>query len=128
MSRYLLVTCFAVLLVLSAGRVLALEVVEVILTTAIVDREPVDRVEVFPSQGGQLYCFTRITGADEPTVVYHLWYYGEQLMYSIALPVNSSDWRTWSAKSLQEDKPGEWRVVIQDEDGNLLQQIIFELR
>jgi len=128
MSRYLLVTCFAVLMVLSAGRVLALEVVEVVLTTAIVDREPVDRVEVFPSQGGLLYCFTQITGADEPTVVYHLWYYGEQLMSSIALPVNSSDWRTWSAKSLQEDKPGEWRVVIQDEDGNLLQQIIFELR
>lgn len=128
MSRYLLVASFILLSIFSAVRVSALEVVEVVLTTAVVEREPVDRVEAFPRQGGRLYCFTRVAGANEPTEVYHLWYRGEQLMSRVALPVNSPDWRTWSVKRLHEDEPGEWRVEIEDAGGDFLQQIIFELR
>jgi hypothetical protein len=75
-----------------------------------------------------LYCFTRVVGADEPTTLYHVWYRGEQMTSRVGLPVNSSDWRTWSAKRFQEDLPGEWRVEIQTEDGDILQQIVFQLR
>lgn len=127
MSKYLLVAGFVLMSILSASRVAALEVAEVVLTTAVVEREPVDQVEAFPRQGGRLYCFSRIAGASEPTTVYHLWYRGEQLMSRVVLPVNSPDWRTWSVKRLHEDEPGEWRVEIQDAAGNFLQQIIFEL-
>jgi hypothetical protein len=110
-----------------AGAAMALEVSDAVITTAIVEREPVDSVDVFPVQNGKLYCFTRITGADEPTYVYHLWYREGQLMSRVELAVNTSSWRTWSAKNLLEDWPGKWRVEIQDVAGKVLQTLEFQL-
>ena len=126
MSRYLL--SLILIMTLSAGNALAIEVYDIIMTTAVIDREPVDNVEVFPRQSGKLFCFTRITGADEPTVVHHVWYHDEQLISRVVLPVNSPDWRTWSARQLLEDLPGAWRVEIQAVDGSLLQKVNFQLR
>lgn len=114
--------------VLWAGHALALEVVEAVITTAVVDREPVDEVEVFPVQCEKLYCFTRVTGAGEPTNVYHLWYYGEQLMSRVKLTVQSPDWRTWSAKGFLASWPGAWRIEIQNASGMVLMQVNFQLR
>ena len=128
MSRYLILIIMVLALVLSAGQVLALEVVDAVITTAVIDREPVDNVEVFPLQNGQLYCFSRIAGADEPTVVYHVWYRGERMVSRVELPVNSSNWRTWSAKRFLEGWSGEWHVEIQDVDGNILRKVEFQLR
>jgi hypothetical protein len=127
MSRCLLL-CLILIMNLFASNALAIEVSDILVTTAVIDREPVDNVEVFPRQSGKVFCFTRITGADEPTVVHHVWYRGEQLMSRTVLPVNSPDWRTWSARQLLEDLPGAWRVEIQDVDGNVLQEVNFQLR
>ena len=126
MFRYLFLSIF-LLMNLSAGNVLAIEVHDILITTAIIDREPVDSVEVFPRKSGKLFCFTRITGVDEPTVVRHVWYREEQLMSRTVLPVNSPDWRTWSSRQLLEDLPGAWRIEIQDVDGNVLREINFQL-
>ena len=127
MCRYLLLGLVLVMN-LSVGNALAIEVSDILITTEVIGREPVDDVEVFPRKGGKLFCFTRITGADEPTVVHHVWYRDEELISRVVLPVNSSDWRTWSARQLLEDLPGAWRVEIQDVDGNLLQKVNFQLR
>jgi hypothetical protein len=128
MLRSLVVASIIMSTLLSAGHALALEVGEAVITTAVVDREPVDEVDVFPRQGGTLYCFTRITGADVPTTVYHLWYHGEQIMSRVELPVNSPDWRTWSAKGFLDTWQGKWRVEIQDADGKVLRHVNFQLR
>lgn len=128
MVRNLLVSGALLMSLTFAGQALALEVIEAVITTAIIQREPVDEVEVFPIQTGKLYCFTRITGAAEATVVYHLWYRGGQLMSRVELPVNSPDWRTWSAKRFLEDEPGQWRIEIQDASGTVMRQVEFELR
>ncbi len=128
MLRYLAVMGVLLGIVLSSVPVMAIEVVDVVITTAIIDREPTDRVEVFPVQNGELYCFTRIIGANQSTVVYHAWYRDEQLMSRVELPVNSPHWRTWSAKRFLEDWSGEWRVEIQDVDGNVLREVGFQLR
>ena len=127
MSRYLLLGLI-LMMNLSAGNALAIEVSDILITTAVIDREPVDNVEVFPRKSGKLFCFTRITGADEPTVVHHVWYRDEELISRVVLPVNSPDWRTWSARQLFEDLPGAWRVEIQEDDGNILQKVNFQLR
>ncbi len=128
MSRSLLLIGLVLLLAWPVDQVLAIEVVDAVITTAIIDRQPVDKVEAFPIRNGKLYCFTRITGVDEPTVVYHVWFLDKQLMSRVELPVNSSDWRTWSAKTFLAEWPGEWRVEIQDIDGNLLKEVNFQLR
>lgn len=128
MSRNLALIGMLLVTALSARAACAIEVADAVITTAIVDREPVDQVEAFPLQNGLLYCFTRIIGADQPTVVYHAWFRGQQMMSRVELPVNSPDWRTWSVKRFLEDRPGEWHVEIQDVDGNVLQKIGFLLR
>ena len=129
MSRYLFrLSLAAMLFLLTAASVWSLEITEAVITTAVVDREPVDRVEVFPIQNGTLYCFTRVKGAEEPAFVYHLWFRDEELMSRVELPVNSPDWRTWSAKTFLRDWSGEWRVEIQDTNGFLLQTVKFQLR
>ena len=125
MLRYLVVSGGLLLMLLSATPGLAVEAVDAVITTAIVDREPVDSVEAFPIQNGKLYCFTRIIGAEDSTVVYHACYRDEQLMSRVELPVNSPDWRTWSAKRFLEDWPGKWHVEIQDANGNRLQKVDF---
>ena len=127
MLRFLFVASLFLAVMSSAG-VFAMEVEDVVITTAVVQREPVDQVEVFPRQNGTLYCFTRVVGSESQTFVYHLWYRGDELMSRVQLPVNSSNWRTWSAKQLLEDWPGQWRVEIQDDQGNNLGQVRFELR
>jgi hypothetical protein len=115
-------------MLLAAVNTYAIEVDDAVVTTAVVDREPIDYVEVFPRQNGTLYCFTRVVGAEGETVVYHLWYYGEELMSRVELPVKSPSWRTWSAKDLLEESPGAWHVEILDAKGNLLEELGFELR
>lgn len=128
MTRYLLLLSVTLTLILTGNPAWSLEIVDAVITTAVIDREPVDKVEVFPIQNGTLYCFTRVTGALAETAVYHLWYRDNQLLSRVQLPVNSPDWRTWSAKSFLPEWQGEWRVEIQDMNGNLLQTVKFQLR
>jgi len=126
--RYLAVMGSLLWMAVSATTVWSIEVVDAVITTEVVDRNPVDQVKAFPIQNGKLYCFTRIIGAESATEVHHVWYRGKQLMSRMKLPVNSTDWRTWSAKRFLEDWSGEWHVEIQDVDGNVLQSVDFQLR
>lgn len=128
MVRFLVLMCVLFGVLCSAGTACAVEIADAVITTAIVEREPVDEVVAFPVQNGKLFCFSRIVGAEEPTVIYHLWYREDQLMSRVELPVKSSSWRTWSAKNLLEDWPGDWRVEIQDASGALLKTLSFQLR
>lgn len=127
MVRWVLVVSIVLLSNVFAVQAGAIEATEAVLTTAVVDRKPVDNVEVFPVQGGRLYCFTRIIGATEPTSVVHLWYHGAKLVSRVELPVNSPDWRTWSAKSFQDSETGEWHVEVRDTLGQILRQLNFRL-
>jgi hypothetical protein len=126
LRHLLLLSVFCLLPVFASGH--ALQIQDAVLTTAVVDREPIDHVEAAPRQNGILYCYTRVLGAEDETMIYHLWYYGEELMSRVELPVKSASWRTWSAKQLLEDWSGACRVEIQDADGRLLKELSFEVR
>jgi len=47
--------------------VLAAEITEALLTTAVIDREPIDILEVLPRESGTISCFTRVVGAQGET-------------------------------------------------------------
>ncbi len=128
MLRYLVVLGVLLWMTVSATTVWSIEVVDAVITTAVIDRSPVDQVKAFPIQNGKLFCFTRIIGAEDSTEVYHVWYRGTQLMSRIKLPVDSPDWRTWSAKRFLDDWSGEWHVEIQDANGSVLRKVDFQLR
>jgi hypothetical protein len=115
------------LLVATCAGAWGIEVREGVMTTAVENRTPVDEVEVFPAADGQLYCFTQVVGAAQPTEVIHFWYRGDELMSRVVLPVKSADWRTWSTKKFLMEWQGEWRVEIQDTQGKVLKTLAFKL-
>ena len=104
-----------------------LKVEEGVITTRIVERSPADSVQTYPVAVGKVYCFTHITGAEGDTNVTHVWYLGKKEISRVTLPVRSSDWRTWSVKTILPQWTGNWRVEVLDADGNLLQTIPFTL-
>jgi len=91
----------------------------------VVDRTPMGKGDVFSPDVPELYCFTRIVGAQVDTEVTHNWYFKGNLMSSVVLPVGSASWRTWSKKRMSSELTGEWMVEILSKEGLPLETIIF---
>jgi hypothetical protein len=104
-----------------------LQVEDAAVCTDVVDRQPVDSAVSFPASVGRLYCYTRIIGAQEPTQVVHVWYFGDVERARVTLSVNGSNWRTYSSKVIQANEIGSWRVEVLDADGNNLETVQFDV-
>ena len=105
----------------------SLEVAVAAICQDVVDREPVDAGVSFSASVGTLYCFTKITGAQEPTKVTHIWYFGASERAKVELDITSSSWRTWSSKIIQAHEIGSWRVDVLDAAGTVLKELQFEI-
>ena len=104
-----------------------LQVADAAITTAIENQMPVDRIETFPADYGKLFCFTRIIGAEKDTQITHVWYFQNDELARVALPVRSADWRTYSSKRFLPQWAGDWRVVVLDDQQNEIASIPFRL-
>ena len=104
----------------------ALVVEEIDICTAVEDRQPSGVGTVFPVDLDKLYCFTKISGAEGPTFVYHVWYFGNNEIARVKLPVNAKSWRTWSSKMLNMGL-GNGHVEIVSESGDILGKAVFEI-
>lgn len=104
-----------------------IRVADAVITTAIEKQMPVDKVEVFSADFGKLFCFTRIVGAERDTKVTHVWYYRDDELARVELPVGSADWRTYSSKRFLPQWAGQWRVAVLAEDGRELATVPFVL-
>ena len=105
----------------------ALRVAKITLTTGVKDRQPIDSAIVFPDSVGRVYCWTLIQGIKEPTVIKHIWYYGEKRVAEVSLEVKPPRYRTWSYKTILPQWKGDWRVWIVDSQGNLLGTASFKI-
>jgi hypothetical protein len=76
---------------------------------------------------GKLYCFTKITGAQSPTHVTHVWSFDGTERARVELAVNAASWRTFSSKIIQAHELGAWRVEILDPEGSVLKTLEFEV-
>lgn len=91
------------------------------------ERAPVDVDSTFTADVGQLCCFTKITGAENPTTIKHVWYFGDTERANVELSVGSISWRTHSSKVIMVHEVGAWRVEILDSEGTVLKTIRFEI-
>ena len=119
---------FSIMLLPATVLASTVSVGEAAIGTAVEDRVLVGQGFQFDSAVGRLYAFTRIVGAPSETQVSHRWYYGEQLMAEVSLPVRGANWRTWSTKSVMPQWVGNWRVDVVAEDGSVLDSLNFSLQ
>lgn len=103
----------------------AIQIEDAVVCQDVVDRAPVGSGEVMAKESERVYCFTRVVGAVGDTQITHNWYYKGALKASVVLNVRSSNWRTWSSKTMKPEWVGEWMVEILSEDGTPLESIIF---
>jgi len=101
--------------------------VETRLGTGVEERELIGEASSFPLSVGKVYCWTCVKGADEPTEITHVWYYGVEKMAEVVLPVKYPRHRTWSCKTILPEWKGQWSVEILDEAGNKLDSIAWEI-
>ncbi len=106
----------------------AVQLAEAVVCQDVVDRAPVGSGDVFAKEIPKVYCFTRVVGAAEGTQLTHNWYYQGSLKASVKLNVRSSNYRTWSSKTMMPEWAGEWMVEILSADGKPLESIIFFLK
>jgi len=126
MKKSLLIACLFILCV-SYATAAELTVADGAITSAIENQMPVDRIESYRADYGKLFCFTRIVGAQEATEVTHVWFYQNDEMARVTLPVRSSDWRTYSSKRFLPQWAGEWKVVVLDADQAVIATLPFRL-
>jgi hypothetical protein len=105
----------------------ALVLEEIQICTAVEDRKPLGVGTVFPDDLDKIYCFTKIGGAERTTYVHHVWYFGDDEVARVKLPVKSNPWRTWSSKKLYKGL-SKGHVEIVSESGDMLGKAEFEIQ
>ena len=88
----------------------------------------IDPASEFDADVQQVVCYTRITGAQESTVVTHAWYYEGKTKAKVELAVGSASWRTYSTKQIQPTWTGQWEVKVLDESGAVLASASFTVQ
>lgn len=102
-----------------------IQIKDAVVCQDVVDRSPVGSGDVFSKDIEKIYCFARVAGMQGQGSITHNWYYKGTLKASVKLPVRSSNWRTWSSKTMTPEWAGEWMVEILSDQGTPLQSIIF---
>ena len=105
-----------------------LAVAEAAVATGVMDRQPQGAAETFAPTVGELYCWTKITGAADSTRIEHVWYHGDEEAARIAVTVNGPTWRTWTRKTIPAEWTGAWRVDVVGPDGTVLESVSFTVQ
>lgn len=121
--------CFLLLIVVLAGTLQAQEIKvnQFDFATSVENRSPMGVDTSFTADVGTVFCFTQITDAPDTSQISHVWYYKDEEKARIDLDVKAGDWRTWSSKSILNNWSGPWRVIIEDDNGNVLAAKTFTI-
>ncbi len=106
----------------------AVQIEDAVVCQDVVDRAPVGSSDMFVRETSKVYCFCRVVGAEPGSKITHNWYYNGSLKASVKLNVGSSNFRTWSSKTLYPEWQGEWMVEILSDDGKPLESIVFMIK
>jgi len=112
----------------AAEAVSTVQVEDAVVCQDILDRAPVGSSDMFVRETSKVFCFCRVVGAEPGSKITHNWYYNGSLKASVKLNVGSSNFRTWSSKTLYPELQGEWMVEILSDDGKPLESIVFVIK
>jgi hypothetical protein len=88
-------------------------------TSAIQDREPVDKLSNLLNDVNRVYFFSEIKDAADQKIT-HRWEHDGKVMSETSFDVGGNRWRVFSSKTLDPSWTGQWKVSVVDEAGNTL--------
>ena len=105
-------------------------VVRALLTSAVRDREPVDRlppsIRVSDGSVDRIVFFSEVRDLAGQTLS-HRWEYQGETMADVSFVIGPGSWRVHSSKRVTPAMTGAWRVVVVDEVGAELASVPFVL-
>ncbi len=105
-----------------------IKVKNIAICTSIENRQPMGTDSLFNADVEKLYCFTELTSQTDTSEISHVWLYQSKEMAKINLKMKAKTWRTWSAKTILPVWKGNWRVEIQDANGNVISSLSFRVK
>jgi len=88
-------------------------------TSAIQDREPVDKVTKLLNDKTSIYYFSEIKDAPNQKVT-HRWEHDGKVVHEMSFDIGGERWRVYSNKTLDPNQTGEWKVTVVDANGGTL--------
>ena len=110
-----------------AQETVSIKIESAVVCENIVDREPEGTNTSFSVTVGKLFFFTKITSAENPIEITHVWFFGDTERARVTLPVKANTWRTYSSKVLQAHEIGVWHIDVLDPEGEVLETVQFEV-
>jgi len=94
-------------------------VVRSIFTTAVQDREPVDKLNNSKSDAEHIYFFTELRDMSGQTAI-HRWEHNGKVAAEVKFDVRGPRWRVWSSKTFSPSQEGEWKVSVLNGAGEVI--------
>ena len=88
-------------------------------TTAVENREPVDKLTSLLNDKKQVYFFSEIKDAANSHVT-HRWEYQNKTVHELGFDVGGDRWRVYSSVNVQPEQTGDWKVTVLDQNGAVL--------
>jgi len=103
--------------------------IEVAACSSIKNRIPQGIGNTFEWSTDRIYIWNHIKCESPPSSIRHIYYFKGEMVTDVLLKVRSSQWRTWSFKTLSNARYiGQWRVDVTSVDGKILKSINFEIK
>lgn len=101
---------------------------KIILTSKIVNNQPIDNLDEFSLSAGTIYCYTKLAGSS-PEPIRHVWVDPDgAIAADIKLNIARSSAYTWSYINLYGAKAGQWEIHIKAADGTSIASKQFAVR
>ena len=100
-------------------------VVRSIFTTAIQDREPIDKLDDTAGKTNNLFYFTELRDMSGQTAT-HRWEHEGKVVSEVKFNVRGPRWRVWSSKAYTPGWEGEWKVSVLNGAGEIISEDIVK--
>jgi hypothetical protein len=89
-------------------------------TTKIAKRYPADEITNLENRHQAISFFSELQDMSGQKIT-HRWIHGGEVAFKASFQVRANHWRIWSTQLLPADMPGEWKVEIVNEQGDVLE-------
>lgn len=101
------------------------KVARAMVTTAIENREPIDRVLIMENKVAKLYFFSDLRHMQGQQVI-HRWEHEGKVVMSKSFDIKGPRWRIYSIMNMSPGMTGQWTVMITDRNGCPLKAVVFQ--